>query len=86
MAFGVPVILTVAVPPEQIVAGSITIDAIGNGVTVKSAFPKMDWLQPGEPVVAALTSSNLVETAYGMLVDPCPSASSGMLSVLPFAV
>ena len=71
-AFGVPMIWTLAVPPEQIVAGSITIEAVGNGITVNSAFPTTIWLQPGEPVVDALTSSNLVKTAGETGIEACP--------------
>ena len=59
VAFGVPVNVTVALAPKQIVALD-EIDAVGGGITVIVTVPLAGTLQPGEPVVATLMSVKVV--------------------------
>ena len=54
MAFGVPVKVTVALEPEQIVAFD-EMAAVGSGKTVIVTEPVCGWLHIGVPDVAALT-------------------------------
>jgi hypothetical protein len=55
VAFGVPVNVTVAVPPEQIVALA-DIATVGGGTTVMVIVPVTGRVQTGVPDVAMLTS------------------------------
>lgn len=54
MAFGVPVKVTVADCPAQIV-WSEAMETVDVGKTVIVTVPVIGWLQPGVPEVAALT-------------------------------
>jgi hypothetical protein len=55
VAFGVPVKLTVALPPEQMVVFD-AMAAVGNGKTVIVTVPAAGLVQTGVPLVAALTN------------------------------
>ena len=54
VALGVPVKVTVALPPEQTVTFE-AIEAVGNGKTVIVAELVAGWLQLGVPADATLT-------------------------------
>jgi hypothetical protein len=54
VAFGVPEKVTVALPPEQILAFAAMV-AVGGGTTVMVMVPVTGWLQLGVPDVATLT-------------------------------
>jgi hypothetical protein len=54
VAFGVPVNVTVALPPEQTLTFAL-IETVGGGVTVIVIVPVAGAVHPGEPVVATLT-------------------------------
>lgn len=59
VAFAVPVIVTEALVPEQIVWFGV-IDAIGSGRTVIVTDPVTGWLHPGVPDVETLTREIVV--------------------------
>jgi hypothetical protein len=59
VAFGVPVKVTVAVPPEHIVAFEAIV-TVGGGITVIVTVPTAGWVQLGVPEVKTLTNVNTV--------------------------
>jgi hypothetical protein len=59
VAFGVPVKVTVALPPEQTVVLEAIV-TVGGGITVMVTVPLAGWLQLGVPDVAMLTNVNTV--------------------------
>jgi hypothetical protein len=60
VAFGVPVKVTVAEVPPQMLDDDALIAAVGGGKTVIVTEPEADCVQPGAPAVATLTSVMVV--------------------------
>lgn len=74
VAFGVPVNVTVALPPEQTVALAL-MPAVGNGATVMVIVPVAGAEQPGVPEVATLTSVYVVSVVNVPVIVAVPAAS-----------
>jgi hypothetical protein len=54
VAFGVPVKVTVALCPEQMVVLAAIV-TVGGGIMVMVTVPVIGWLHPGVPLLATLT-------------------------------
>jgi hypothetical protein len=72
-ALGVPVNVTVALAPEQIVAFE-EIETIGNGSMVITTEPVCGKTQLGTPPVAILTKLKVVVVAYVLVIVATPAA------------
>lgn len=82
MAFGVPVKVTVAVPPGQTVVLLATL-TVGVGITVIVTVPLSGAVQFGVPEEEILISVNTVVTEKLFVTEAVPDASSAMVCVPP---
>lgn len=78
VAFGVPVNVIVALPPEQTEALD-AIATVGGGKTVMITDPLAGALHPGVPDVATLTSVKVVVDVKFCAIVPVPAASKTMV-------
>jgi hypothetical protein len=85
IAFGVPVKVTVALCPEQIVWFEAIV-TVGDGITVITTIPVCGCVQPGSPVEVALTSAKVVVVVNEFVTEAVPVASSVMVWEAPFTV
>jgi hypothetical protein len=85
VAFAVPVKVTVALCPEQIVWFAAIVTT-GAGITVITTDPVSGWLQLGVPEVAPLTNAKVVVTEKLLVTVAVPAASKVMVCETPLAV
>lgn len=82
VAFGVPVKVTVALPPGQTVALA-AIATVGSGKTVITMEPVNDCTQLGTLAEATLTKAIVVVVVYTLVTVAVPDAFSVTVCVPP---
>lgn len=82
MALGVPLNVTVAEPPEQMVAFAAIV-AVGGGKTVMVIIPETGCVQLGVPEVVILTKVKIVVVAKVFVIVAVPEAFKVTVCVPP---
>ena len=84
MAPGVPLMVALTLLPEQIVPVGINKEAVGNGITFKSAGIFKTLIHDGVPVVATLINTKCTAAVKVPGILKIPEAFKVMVSMVLF--